>query len=60
MDSIPSAELAINEPVFKNDDRYFLSTEEAFERTMEKSARYIQMRIELGINEPDLKYFHRY
>ena len=41
LDSNPSAELAIDEPVFKNDGHFFLSTEEAFECTMEKSAKCI-------------------
>ena len=52
-------ELVLNEPAFKKYDLYFLSTEEAFDRSMEKSVRYIQMRKQFGINEPDLKYFHR-
>ncbi len=52
--------LVLNEPVFKRDDLYFLSTEEAFDRSMEKSVRYIEMKKQYSINEPDLKYFHRY
>ena len=37
------AELVLKDPVFKRDDRYFLSTEEAFEKAMKKSVRFIQV-----------------
>ena len=37
--------------MFRQDDRYFLSTEEAFDRAMEKSVRYVQVCKELGITD---------
>lgn len=30
----------INDPVFRQDNRYFLSTEEAFDSAMEKAVHY--------------------
>lgn len=37
--SLPD-QLVINDPVFRQDNRYFLSTEEAFDNAMEKSVHY--------------------
>ena len=35
--------LAIEDPVFSNKDRYFLSTEEAFDDGMEKNVQYVKV-----------------
>ena len=37
--------------MFRQDDRYFLSTEEAFDRAMEKSVRYVRVCKEMGITD---------
>ena len=45
--------IVMSDPVFRQDDRYFLSTEEAFDRGMEKSVRYVQVCTELGITDTE-------
>lgn len=36
--------MVIEDPALKQDDRYFLSSEEAFDVAMGKSVRYIELR----------------
>ena len=43
--------IVMSDPVFRQDDRYFLSTEEAFDRAMEKSVRYVRVCKEMGITD---------
>lgn len=47
----PTAKLVTDDPVFRQDDRYYLSGEEAFDRAMEKSLRYIERCRELDITD---------
>jgi len=59
----PFAEvLVFSDPVFSNDEQYFLSTEEAFMRNMEKSVRYVEKSRELNLPDHPLKrpFFKRY
>ena len=52
--------LVLEDPVFRQDDRYFLTTEEAFDSAMKKSAHYVEVTRKLGIKSaPDLHYFKR-
>ena len=44
-----SAELVLKDPAFKRDDRYFLSSEEAFDTAMRKSVKYIDLLKEEGV-----------
>ena len=44
-----AAELVLKDPAFKRDDRYFLSSEEAFDTSMRKSVKYIQLLKEENI-----------
>ena len=48
LDFIPD-NLVMSDPVFRQDDRYYHSTEEAFDRAMEKAVRYVQVCKEQGI-----------
>lgn len=41
--------IVTSDPVFRQDDRYYHSTEEAFDRAMEKAVRYVQVCKEQGI-----------
>ena len=34
----------LEDPLFKSDDKYYLSTEESFDRIVEKSVRYITIK----------------
>lgn len=53
---IPTAEaIVFNDPVFTNEDQYYLSNEEAFVRGMEKSVRYVEKSRELDLPEHPLK-----
>ena len=47
----PAAKVVSDDPVFRQDDRYYLSGEEAFDRAMEKSIRYIERCRELDITD---------
>ena len=38
------AELIVNDPVFSKEDYPFLSPEEAYDRSMQKSAHYLKIR----------------
>ncbi len=51
-----TVQIVLKEPVFKKEDAYFLSNDEAFDRTMQKSVRYIQIQKEQGLEETDLRY----
>ena len=54
----PSAgQLVREDPVFRQDDRYFHSNEEAFDRAMEKSVRYIKRARELDLDRLDRQLF---
>ena len=44
-----------SDPIFSTKDQYFLSTEEAFVRNMEKSVRYVEVSRELDLPEHPLK-----
>lgn len=39
-----------NDPVFRVDDKFFLSREEAFDRAMEKAVHYIKLSKELELD----------
>jgi hypothetical protein len=45
------ANLVVNDPVFKQDDKYFLSSEEAFDNAMRKNVHFIQVTKELNVND---------
>ena len=49
----------MRDPVFQQDDRYFLSTEETFDRSIQKSVRYVQVCKELGITDNVEKTFFK-
>ena len=38
------AELIVNDPIFSKEDFPFLSPEEAYERSVQKSTRYVRIR----------------
>ena len=38
------AELIVNDPVFSKEDYPFLSSEEAYDRSMQKSVHYLKIR----------------
>ena len=50
---ISSDQLVVDDPVFRLDDRYFLTTEEAFDRAMQKSVHYIKKARELKLDQLD-------
>lgn len=51
--------LVADEPVFANDDKYFLSRVQNYERVLQKVVRGIQMCIEHNITPEDAEYlFH--
>ena len=59
--SVLAEKLALEDPVFRQDDRYFLTTEEAFDSAMKKSAHYVEVTRKLGIKSaPELHFFKRY
>ena len=59
--SVLVEKLVLEDPVFRQDNRYFLTTEEAFDSAMKKSAHYVEVTRKLGIKSaPDLHYFKRY
>ena len=41
----------MSDPVFRQDDRYYLTREESFDRAMEKAVRYVQVCKEQGITD---------
>jgi len=45
------------DPVFRAEDRYFLSQEEAFDKAMEKSVQYIRRSKELNISQRVERYY---
>ena len=47
----------LSDPVFQQDDRYYRTTEEAFDRGMEQSVRYVQVCKEQGITDSQEKTF---
>ena len=51
-----TVQIVLKEPVFKREDAYFLSNDEAFDRAMQKNVRYIQIQKEQGLEETDLGY----
>lgn len=51
--------LVKDDPVFRQDDKYFLTGEEAYDRAMEKSVRYVQLCNQEGLSEDDKKLLVR-
>ena len=41
-------QIILEDPLFKRDDKYYLSTEESFDRIVEKSVRYITIKNRLA------------
>lgn len=52
-------DLVKDDPVFRQDDKYFLTGEEAYDRAMEKSVRYVQLCNQEGLSEDDKKLLVR-
>ena len=50
-------DLVLKDPVFKRDDKFYLSTEEAFDTAMTKSVRFIELLKEEGITNPLDRHF---
>ena len=46
--------MVMDDPVFRQDDRYFLSTEEAFDSAMKKSIHYIKKTKDLSNLEKNI------
>ena len=46
--------MVMDDPVFRQDDRYFLSTEEAFDNAMKKSIHYIKKTKDLSNLEKNI------
>ena len=40
-------QLVVDDPVFRLDDKYFLTREEAFDRKMQKSVHYVKVTKDL-------------
>ena len=49
-ESTPTVQLVVDDPVFRLDDKYFLTREEAFDRAMQKSVHYVQRCKELKLD----------
>ncbi len=45
-----SDQLISDDPIFSLEDKYYLTTEEAFERAMEKSVHYVKLCKELNLD----------
>ena len=41
-------QIMLEDPLFNRDDKYYLSTEESFDRIVEKSVRYITIKNRLA------------
>ena len=53
--------LVVNDPLFNQDDKYFLSNEEAFDNGMMKSVRYVEILKEMGpLNRVDNHFLRRF
>ena len=53
--------MVVEDPVFKRDNKYFLSTEESFDSAMRKNVHYIEILKSGKLNESNGKaYFERY
>ena len=48
---ISSDQLVVNDPVFRLDDKYFLTREEAFDRAMQKSVHYVKKARDLKLDQ---------
>ena len=46
-------EIVCSDPVFNSDDKYYLTTEEALDRAMEKSVHYIKVCKENNLDRLD-------
>lgn len=57
--SIYSVQLVLDDPVFRLDDKYFLSREEAFDRAMEKSVHYVKMCKKLELDQIEKSIFKK-
>ena len=44
----------MSDPVFRADDRYYNTREEAFDRAMEKSVRYVEVSTKMDILDRNL------
>ena len=51
--------LVVNDPLFNQDDKYFLSHEEALDNGMMKSVRYIEILKDKGSLNPADNHFLR-
>ena len=40
----------LKDPLFKSDDKYYLSREESFDRIVEKSVRYIEIKNKVAVD----------
>ena len=55
---LPSVKMVVEDPVFNQDDKYFLSGEEAFDSAMKKSIHYIEaLKSGKLSGRPDAFYF---
>ena len=55
---LPSVKMVVEDPVFNQDDKYFLSDEEAFDSAMKKSIHYIEaLKSGKLSGRPDAFYF---
>jgi acyl-CoA oxidase len=43
-------QIVIDDPVFRLDDKYFLTREEAFDRVMQKSVHYVKITRDLKLD----------
>ena len=45
----------LKDPLFKGDDKYYLSTEESFDRIVEKSVHYIAIKNKVAVDYEGLE-----
>ena len=52
-------QLVVDDPVFRLDDKYFLTREEAFDRAMQKSVHYVKVTRDLKLDQLEKTIFKK-
>lgn len=55
-----SVQLVVDDPVFRLDDKYFLTGEEAFDRAMQKSVHYVKVTKDLKLDQLEMSILKKY